>query len=44
MPRPVSPPGADWDGSGRLTGFAEMSPEYQAELEKCLKTFPAPKK
>jgi ABC-type phosphate/phosphonate transport system substrate-binding protein len=28
----------------RLKGFAEISPEYQTELDKCLKTFPAPKK
>lgn len=27
----------------RLKGFAEISPEYQAELDKCLKAFPAPK-
>lgn len=27
----------------RLEGFAEMSPEVQAELDKCLKAYPAPK-
>ena len=28
----------------RLKGFAEFTPPYQAELEKCLKAYPAPKK
>lgn len=28
----------------RLKGFAEFTPAYQAELDKCLKAFPAPKK
>lgn len=27
----------------RLEGFAEMSPDFRAELEKCLKAYPAPK-
>jgi ABC-type phosphate/phosphonate transport system substrate-binding protein len=27
----------------RLKGFAEMTPAYQTELDRCLKTFPAPK-
>lgn len=28
----------------RLEGFAEMSPEFRADLDKCLKAYPAPKK
>ena len=28
----------------RLKGFAEVSPAYQAELDKSLKAYPAPKK
>lgn len=28
----------------RLKGFAELTPGYHAELEKCLKAYPAPKK
>jgi ABC-type phosphate/phosphonate transport system substrate-binding protein len=28
----------------RLEGFAPMTPDFQAELDKCLKAYPAPKK